>query len=563
MEQKQLVVAALSPVLQEYLTSEQIEALIEVPAHAEHGDYAFPVFSLAKVLRKAPQQIAQDLVAQLDTSAFDQVVVVGPYINFFLNRASVSNAVVHEVLNQGSEYGATDLGHGKLVPVDFSSPNIAKPMSMGHLRSTVIGNSITKILAKLNYQPIRINHLGDWGTQFGKLIVAYQLWGNEEAVKANPVKELVKLYVDFHDKAEEQPELEEQGRAAFKKIEDGDPEMYRLWEWFKEESLKEFTKVYDLLGIEFDSYNGEAFYNDKMDEIVDLLAEKGLTTVDNGALLVKLDELDLPPALIRKSDGATLYLTRDLATAYYRHRTYDFAKSIYVVGGEQSVHFKQLKEVLKRMGNEWADTMHHVAFGLITKDGKKLSTRKGNIILLEEVLQEAIELAYQQIEAKNPSLPNKEEVARQVGVGAVVFHDLKTERLNSFDFNLQHIVQFEGETGPYVQYAHARLRSMLAKYGKEVDLNDVFSLTDDYSWEVIKKLAAYPQIVIQAEERMEPSVIAKYLVQLAQAFNKYYGNTRILDEDDQLVARIALTKATADILKDGLALLGIEAPEQM
>lgn len=563
MEQKQLVVAALSPVLQEHLTSEQIEALIEVPAHAEHGDYAFPVFSLAKVLRKAPQQIAQDLVAQLDTSAFDQVVVVGPYINFFLNRASVSNAVVHEVLHQGSEYGATDLGHGKLVPVDFSSPNIAKPMSMGHLRSTVIGNSITKILAKLNYQPIRINHLGDWGTQFGKLIVAYQLWGNEEAVKANPVKELVKLYVDFHDKAEEQPELEEQGRAAFKKIEDGDPEMYRLWEWFKEESLKEFTKVYDLLGIEFDSYNGEAFYNDKMDEIVDLLAEKGLTTVDNGALLVKLDELDLPPALIRKSDGATLYLTRDLATAYYRHRTYDFAKSIYVVGGEQSVHFKQLKEVLKRMGNEWADTMHHVAFGLITKDGKKLSTRKGNIILLEEVLQEAIELAYQQIEAKNPSLPNKEEVARQVGVGAVVFHDLKTERLNSFDFNLQHIVQFEGETGPYVQYAHARLRSMLAKHGKEVDLNDVFSLTDDYSWEVIKKLAAYPQIVIQAEERMEPSVIAKYLVQLAQAFNKYYGNTRILDEDDQLAARIALTKATADILKDGLALLGIEAPEQM
>lgn len=563
MNQKSAVVSALSPVLAEHLTEQAIEQLIEVPSHAEHGDLAFPVFQLAKVFRKAPQAIAQEVAEQVDASKFDKVVAMGPYVNFFLKRGAVVNETLHAVLEGGASYGQSDLGQGRNVVIDMSSPNIAKPMSMGHLRSTVIGNSISLILAKLGYQPVRVNHLGDWGTQFGKLIVAYQGWGDEATVKADPVKELVKLYVDFHEKAETQPELEDQARAIFKRLEDGDPEMLALWQWFREESLKEFQKVYDLLEVEFDSYNGEAFYNDKMDEIVDILEEKGLLSVDNGATLVHLEDETLPPALIKKSDGSTLYLTRDLATAYYRKRTYDFAKNLYVMGSEQSVHFKQLQTVLEMMGNEWAKDMAHVPFGLITLNGKKLSTRKGKIVLLEEVLKEAISLARQQIELKNPGLENKDQVARQVGVGAVVFHDLKTERMNSFDFNLEEIVQFEGETGPYVQYTHARSRSILSKYGQEVDLSVEFDLSDDYAWEVAKKLADYPRIIRQAGDRYEPSVVAKYLVQLAQLFNKYYANSRILDQDAGIASRIALVAAVAQVLKDGLHLLGLHAPDKM
>lgn len=563
MNQKSAVVSALSPVLAEHLTEQAIEQLIEVPSHAEHGDLAFPVFQLAKVFRKAPQAIAQEVAEQVDASKFDKVVAMGPYVNFFLKRGTVVNETLHAVLEGGASYGQSDLGQGRNVVIDMSSPNIAKPMSMGHLRSTVIGNSISLILAKLGYQPVRVNHLGDWGTQFGKLIVAYQGWGDEATVKADPVKELVKLYVDFHEKAETQPELEDQARAIFKRLEDGDPEMLALWQWFREESLKEFQKVYDLLEVEFDSYNGEAFYNDKMDEIVDILEEKGLLSVDNGATLVHLEDETLPPALIKKSDGSTLYLTRDLATAYYRKRTYDFAKNLYVMGSEQSVHFKQLQTVLEMMGNEWAKDMAHVPFGLITLNGKKLSTRKGKIVLLEEVLKEAISLARQQIELKNPGLENKDQVARQVGVGAVVFHDLKTERMNSFDFNLEEIVQFEGETGPYVQYTHARSRSILSKYGQEVDLSVEFDLSDDYAWEVAKKLADYPRIIRQAGDRYEPSVVAKYLVQLAQLFNKYYANSRILDQDAGIASRIALVAAVAQVLKDGLHLLGLHAPDKM
>lgn len=563
MNQKSAVVSALSPVLAEHLTEQAIEQLIEVPSHAEHGDLAFPVFQLAKVFRKAPQAIAQEVADQVDASKFDKVVAMGPYVNFFLKRGAVVNETLHAVLEGGASYGQSDLGQGRNVVIDMSSPNIAKPMSMGHLRSTVIGNSISLILAKLGYQPVRVNHLGDWGTQFGKLIVAYQGWGDEAKVKADPVKELVKLYVDFHEKAETQPELEDQARAIFKRLEDGDPEMLALWQWFREESLKEFQKVYDLLEVKFDSYNGEAFYNDKMDEIVDLLEEKGLLSVDNGATLVHLQDETLPPALIKKSDGSTLYLTRDLATAYYRKRTYDFAKNLYVMGSEQSVHFKQLQTVLEMMGNEWAKDMAHVPFGLITLNGKKLSTRKGKIVLLEEVLKEAISLARQQIELKNPGLENKDQVARQVGVGAVVFHDLKTERMNSFDFNLEEIVQFEGETGPYVQYTHARSRSILSKYGQEVDLSVEFDLSDDYAWEVAKKLADYPRIIRQAGDRYEPSVVAKYLVQLAQLFNKYYANSRILDQDAGTTSRIALVAAVAQVLKDGLHLLGLHAPDKM
>ena len=434
---------------------------------------------------------------------------------------------------------------------------------MGHLRSTVIGNAIANLEKKVGYEPIRINHLGDWGTQFGKLIEAYKLWGSEELVKADPIAELIKLYVRFHEEAELDPTLDDKGRAWFKKLEDGDPEAVRLWEWFRSESLKEFNRVYDLLGVTFDSYNGEAFYNDKMDVVVDMLEEANLLKVDNGATIVDLEKYDLPPALIKKSDGATLYMTRDLAAANYRKNTYDFAKCIYVVGMEQSNHFKQLKAVLKELNLPWSENIVHIPFGLITLNGKKLSTRKGKIILLEGVLKEATELALKQIEAKNPSLENKKAVAHAVGVGAVIFHDLKNDRTNNFDFALEEVVQFEGETGPYVQYTHARAMSILRKANHTVDTQAAFSLTDDDAWEVLKLIENYPNVVRFAEEKCEPSAIAKFVINLAQAFNKYYAHTKVLVEDEAFNSRIALVQTTASILKQGLALLGVAAPDEM
>ncbi len=563
MNQREIIAKELHAILYEHLSYEQVEALIEVPNNTEHGDLAFPVFTLAKAFHKAPNLIAEELVEQIDTTAFSQVASVGPYINFKLDRQKISDQIIKEVNQAGENYGSLDIGQGKNVTIDMSSPNIAKPMSMGHLRSTVIGNALSLILKKINYHTININHLGDWGTQFGKLIVAYQKWGDEAKVKADPVNELVKLYVEFHERAEEDPSLDDEGRAAFKRLEEHDPEMIQLWTWFKDESLKEFDKVYKMLNVHFDHYTGESFYNDKMDEIVDLLEEKGLSEIDQGSLIVRLDEYDLPPALIKKSDGATLYITRDLATAYYRHRTYHFDQSLYVVGNEQSNHFKQLKAVLEKMGNDWAQSMHHIPFGLITVGGKKLSTRKGKIILLEEVLNEAIRLASEQIEAKNPDLPNKEEVAHQVGVGAVVFHDLKNDRTNNFDFELEEVVQFEGETGPYVQYTHARIHSILSRYEQNIDLTAALSLTDDYSWELVKKLQAYPSTIVRAAERYEPSIISKYVIQLAQLFNRYYANVRILNDDEELNARMALLNAVATVIKDGLSLLGVAAPERM
>lgn len=563
MNNQAIVAKTLHQALSEHLTYEQIENLLEKPKYAEHGDVAFPVFSLAKIFRKAPQQIATDLVAQLDTTGYEKVEVVGAYLNFFMDKAQVSSQVLQEVLTQKANFGSQNIGQNKQVPIDMSSPNIAKPMSMGHLRSTVIGNSIGFLLEKIGYQPVRINHLGDWGTQFGKLIVAYKLWGSQEAVEKDPIAELLRLYVDFHEKAETQPELEDEARAWFKKLEDGDEEALTLWQWFRDESLKEFTDIYDLLEVKFDSFNGEAFYNDKMDEIVTMLEEKHLLKEDKGAEIVDLSAYDLNPALIRKSDGATLYITRDLAAALYRKRTYDFGQSLYVVGNEQSNHFKQLKAVLKEMGFDWAEDMHHVPFGLITKDGKKLSTRKGKIILLAEVLNEAIALAKAQIVEKNPTLENKEEVARQVGVGAVVFHDLKNDRLNNFDFALEEVVRFEGETGPYVQYTHARCQSLLSKAAFDVENVGDLSLNDEESWEVIKLIQSYPEVVLQAANTYEPSVIAKHAIKLSQAFNKYYAHSKVLAEDEQKQARLALVYAVSVLLKEDLRLLGLHAPNQM
>ncbi|EME7165064.1 arginine--tRNA ligase [Enterococcus faecium] len=563
MNNKDLVAKAVYDAVKDDLTLEQVEQLLENPKSAEHGDVAFPAFSLAKVYRKAPQQIAADLAEKIDSANFEKIEVVGPYLNFFMNKELISKKVLQTVVKEKEHYGDSNIGNQGTVPIDMSSPNIAKPISMGHLHSTVIGNSIGFIMEKIGYQPIRINHLGDWGTQFGKLIVAYKKWGTEEAVKAEPINELLRLYVQFHEVAETEPELNEEARAWFKRLEEGDEEAIQLWQWFRDESMKEFNKIYDLLEVRFDSLNGEAFYNDKMDEIVKLLEEKHLLNEDKGAEIVDLSAYDLNPALIKKSDGATLYITRDLAAALYRKRTYDFKQSLYVVGNEQSYHFKQLKAVLKEMGFDWSDDMHHIPFGLITQGGKKLSTRKGKIVLLEEVLNEAIQSAKEQISEKNPDLENKDAVAKQVGVGAVIFHDLKNDRLNTFDFNLEEVVRFEGETGPYVQYTHARAVSLLEKAGFVPSETADYALNDDTSWEVVKLVQKYPETVLSAGEKYEPSVIAKHAIKLAQAFNKYYAHTKILADDEQKEARLALVYAVTVLLKEDLRLLGLHAPDKM
>lgn len=564
MDYKLGVAQALKEQIGDALPIENIVSLLENPKSAEHGDIAFPAFALAKAFRKAPQQIATELGETVHSPIVEKIEVVGPYLNFFLNKKEVSAAVLKEILEKGPHYGDADIGGNRNVPIDMSSPNIAKPISMGHLRSTVIGNALANILTKVGFNPIKINHLGDWGTQFGKLIVGYKLWGSEEAVKKDPIVELLRLYVKFHEEAEERPELDDEAREWFKKLEDGDQEAQQLWKWFREESLKEFNHVYERLDITFDSFDGEAFYNDKMQEVMDLLEEKNVLTVNDGATIVDLEKYNLNPALIKKSDGATLYITRDLAAAIYRKRTYDFAMSLYAVGNEQSNHFKQLKAVLKEMGYDWADDMHHIPFGLITQGGKKLSTRKGKIVLLEEVLDDAVASALEQIEEKNTDLPNKEIIADQVGIGAVVFHDLKNDRLNNFDFTIEEVVRFEGETGPYVQYTRARAMSILRKSGiAGIDTTVDYPLDDAYSWEIIKLLESYPDDVKRAYEKFEPSVIAKHAIHLAQAFNKYYANSKVLADDAQKPARLALVQSVATILKEDLRLLGVQAPDQM
>ncbi|HEL1955877.1 TPA: arginine--tRNA ligase, partial [Streptococcus suis] len=561
MNQKQVIAERLAAILPS-LEVEAIYNLLEKPKSSEMGDIAFPAFSLAKVERKAPQAIAADIVEKLDTTGFENVVATGPYVNFFLDKAAISHQVLTDVITEKDQYGKLNIGQGRNVTIDMSSPNIAKPFSVGHLRSTVIGDALANIHEKLGYKPIRINHLGDWGKQFGMLIVAYKLWGDKAAVEADPISELLKLYVRINAEAEEKPELDDEARQWFKKLEDGDPEAHELWQWFRDESLVEFNRIYDKLDVTFDSYNGEAFYNDKMDEGIQILEEKGLLQESKGAKIVDLESYNLPPALIMKTDGATLYITRDMATAMYRKRTYDFVKSIYVVGQEQINHFKQLKAVLKEMDFDWSDDMIHITFGLVTKDKKKLSTRKGNIILLEPTLDEAISRALTQIEAKNPDLENKEEVAHAVGVGAVKFYDLKTDRDNGYDFDLEAMVSFEGETGPYVQYAYARIQSILRKANFVPNAENDYKLADTESWEIIKHIQNFSAVVERAGDKFDPSLIAKYAINLAQAFNKYYAHTRILDESPERDSRLALAYATGLVLKEALRLLGVKAPEK-
>lgn len=566
MDYKQIVAEDLSAQLSEHLTTEEIYNLLEKPKNEEHGDLAFPTFQLAKVFRKNPAEIASDISEDFSSEIVSSVNVVGPYLNFYLDKGEVSAEVLGEIISKKQHYGNSDVGAGKNIPLDMSSPNIAKPMSMGHLRSTVIGNALANIVEKLGYEPIKINYLGDWGTQFGRLITAYKLWGEEEKVRANPIAELNELYVRFHEELEEEPELESVGREWFRKLEAGDEEATELWRWFREESLNEFNTIYERLGITFDSMDGESFFNDKMDEVVDILIEKELLVEDQGAQVVRLDQYDLQPALIKKQDGATLYITRDIAAALYRKRTYDFDQALYVVGQDQIYHFNQLKAVLRTMGYDWEEDIHHVIFGLISIDGAKMSTRRGKVVLLEDVLNEAVERALTQINEKNPNLENKEEVAEKVGVGAVVFHDLQHDRRNDFNFNLDDIVQFEGETGPYVQYTRARALSILKKANVDADYfkdNNKFSLTDDYSWSIVKLIQSFNGVLTRAHREFEPSIVAKHALSVAQAFNKFYANVRVLDDNPEKDSRLALVYAVALMLEEDLRILGVQAPDEM
>ncbi|WP_429971024.1 arginine--tRNA ligase [Fructilactobacillus sp. Tb1] len=563
MDYKQIVADAVSEVVDGKVSTNDIYAKIEKPKTSANGDLSFPAFILSKELHKAPQAISQEIVDNINGESFEKVVAAGPYVNFFLNKGKVSNQVIDDVLTEKEHFGDNHQGDDQVVTIDMSSPNIAKPMSMGHLRSTVIGNSIANILTKNGYKPIKDNHLGDWGTQFGKLITAYLKWGSEEDVKRDPIHYLVQYYVRFHKEDEIHPEYDEEAREWFKKLEDGDPEAVHLWKWFREVSLEAFNKTYKKLGVEFDTYNGESFYNDKLQGVVDTLKKDGLLEISQGASVVDLSDEDLNPALILKTDGASLYVTRDIATAIYRDETYHPVMNLYVVGSEQTYYFKQLKAVLKKMGLDSAAGLHHIPFGLITVNGKKLSTRRGNIILLNEVLDESVKMAKQQIVEKNPDLKDKDKVAEEVGVGAIVFGDLKNSRIDSIDFNVQEQLKFEGETGPYVQYAHARAQSILRKANADYVNADNYALTDDDAWEVVKLLQSFPDVVKRANAEFEPSVIAKYSLKLAKTFNKYYAHTKILTDDDELNARLALVQSVSIVLKESLRLLGVMAPNEM
>ena len=550
----------------EDLTVEEIVELIEIPPNSDMGDYAFPCFKLAKVFRKAPNMIASDLAENIAAEgAISKVEPAGGYVNFFVNKSQLAKTVINDVLTKGKKYGHSDLGKDKTVVIDFSSPNIAKPFHIGHIRTTVIGNALYKIYDSQGYETVRVNHLGDYGTQFGKLIVAFKLWGSKEAVEANPIPELLKLYIQFHDEAEKHPEMEDEARAWFTKLENGDKEAKELWQWFRDESLKEFARVYDLLDIEFDSYNGESFYSDKMDRVIDIIKDKGLLEESQGTNIVDLEAYNMPPALITKNDGSTLYMTRDLAAALYRKENYNFEKCIYVVGSQQSLHFQQLFKVLELVGFEWAKDMIHVPFGMVALEEGTMSTRKGRVVFLEDVLRQAIEKTKETMLEKNPNAQNVEEIAKQVGVGAVVFQELSNSRIKDYTFSWERTLSFEGETGPYVQYTHARCCSVLRKANEEVSTDIDYNLISDAdSAEVLKLIASFNKQILVALRKNEPHIVTRFVLDLAQAFNKFYHENPILVEDAELrKARIALVAATRQTIENALALLGMGAPERM
>ncbi|KOR25113.1 arginine--tRNA ligase [Clostridium sp. L74] len=542
-----------------------IEKLIEIPPKKEMGDYAFPCFQLAKTFRKAPNLIAEELKEKINKEGFEKIVTVGPYVNFFVDKTVLIKDVLEKVLNEKEKYGSSKVGEGKNVVVEYSSPNIAKPFHIGHLFTTAIGNALYKILSFEGYNCIGINHLGDWGTQFGKLISAYRRWVDEEALEKDAIGELLRIYVKFHEEAEKDPELEKEARLNFKNLEDGSEEETELWNRFKDLSLKEFNKVYDMLGIKFDSLAGESFYSDKMDAVVQEIDDKGLLVDSNGAKVVMLDEYNIPPCMIKKSDGATIYATRDLAAAIYRKKTYDFYKCIYVVGTPQALHFKQVFTTLKLMGHDWADDCKHVGFGLVKLANKKLSTRNGDVVFLEDLLNQSVEETLKIINEKNPNLKNKEETAKKLGIGAVVFTYLKNNRERDIVFDWKEILSFDGETGPYVEYSYARGKSILRKAGELTGEADYSKLSSKEEFELAKLLGGFNDAIMNAINKLEPAMVTRYVIEVAKAFNKFYNAHGILnaEENDVKLARIKLVEATCQVIKNALNLLGIDAVEEM
>ena len=546
-------------------TIEGVAGFLETPPNPEMGDFAFPCFKLSKTLRMGPPVIAGKLQSALASDEIiDHVECVGGYLNFFLHKTGYAQSIVEKVLEQKEKYGSSDEGQGRVICIDYSSINIAKRFHIGHLSTTMIGNALYKIYEHLGYKCVGINHLGDWGTQFGKMIAAYLKWGNKEEVEKNGVDALTALYVRFHQEAEKDPSLEDEGRLWFKKIEDNDPKATEIFNWFKEITLKDAQRVYDMLGVKFDSYAGESFYNDKMQPIIDELREKGLLVESQGAYVVDLEEDNMPPCLILKKDGATLYATRDIAAAFYRKKTYHFYKDLYVVAYQQNLHFKQWFKVVEKMGYEWSKDLEHVPFGMVSYEGRALSTREGYVVYLDELLNRAVEKAREIIEEKSPNLPDKDKVARQVGIGAVVFFDLFNNRIKDIDFRWDRALNFDGETGPYVQYTHARCCSLLAKAGELDAEADYAALENPAAQEVVRTLERFPEVVSEACHRNEPSLVTRYAVELASNFNRFYYENRILTEDAaQSKARANLTAATASCLRTALSLIGVEAPEKM
>lgn len=544
---------------------EDIAALLEVPPDPAMGDYAFPCFKLSKALRMGPPMIAKKLSEAVSRPEVARVECVGGYLNFFFNRENFARELLGAVLAAPGKWGASDAGAGKTVCLDYSSINIAKRFHIGHLSTTMIGNSLKRIYDFLGWKTVSINHLGDWGTQFGKMICAYKRWGDKETVEKGGVEEMTKLYVRFHAEAEKHPELEDEGRAWFKKIEDGDPEALSIFRWFKDVTLKDAMKVYDVLGVSFDSYAGESFYADKTDRVVNELREKGLLRESDGALIVDLEEDNMPPCLILKRDGTTIYATRDLAAIFYRKDTYHFDKCLYVVAYQQDLHFRQIFKVVEKMGYPWAkDELVHVAFGMVSYEGQSLSTREGHVVYLEDLLRRAQEKALQIIREKSPNLENKEEAARQVGVGAVVYSTLQNSRIKDIDFWWDRALSFDGETGPYVQYTHARCCSVLRKTPENLPAPDYAALSDDESQALLRLLSRFPEAVSEACLRNEPSIVTRATTEIAKAYNKFYYEHRILDDDPAVTAaRIALTQASQQVIKTGLYLIGVAAPERM
>lgn len=549
------------------LSPEEIFQTLEYPPNVEMGDIALPCFKLSKALRKPPVVIAQEIVVKFVRPDFiDRVESVSGYLNFFLNKTYFISHVLESALSEKENFGSRNLGQGKTVVIDFSAPNIAKPFHVGHLRSTVIGRSLYQIFQCMGYRCVGINHLGDWGTQFGKLIVAYLKWGDKEKVEAGQIKELVALYVRFHDEAEKSPELEDEARAWFTRIEQGDREALDLWRWFMDISLQEYQKVYDLLDVKFDSYAGESFYNDKMGPVVQELKDKNLLMESDGAQIVNLEKYDMPPCIILKKDGSSLYATRDITAALYRKREYNFEKCLYVTGAAQALHFQQWFKTIELMGYEWVKNLVHVPFGIVSIEGEKLSTRKGKVVLLEEILSEAIKKASEIIENKNPDLPNKHEIAEQIGVGAVVFSDLSSNRIKDVSFSWDEVLNFDGETGPYVQYTHARACSVLQKSGMKVENMefDPAVLGNKEEYQLITTLYLFPEKLEMAMMEYEPSIITRYMVDLAQKFNRFYHEHSILNAEESLKkARLALVMATRIALVNGLKLIGLKTPERI